>query len=267
MKRIFITSILLLSILSSRAQQAEEILSFEYKVVYADPAWKTDKWYLINAIIKYDDGSILQKQDSIHHTGADLSKVLQIKYSVSSEDYYIANTFINYEGVKKYERDSMLLYIPLEQNADTLNTLLFSEELKKMSEPKLYNSNNRTPCIRITIVFDDYSEMFRLVKNNRDVSLTYKKLVYGNNAEILKNDTTFLISGRKRIKCINSIFERKLLKSAKQNFMLPHDILIESNSNDGYGYTKINSYRLKLYNKDVYESIKQIRKMIPTLNN
>lgn len=264
MKKTFITSILLMIILFSRAQQAVEIILFDYKVVYTDPDWKIDKWYLINTIIKYDDGSIYQKKDSIHHTDPDLSKVLQIKYSVSSEDYYIANTRINYEGVKKCERDSMLLYIPLEQNADTLNTLLFSHELKKMSEPKLYNSNDRTNCIRITTLFDDYSEMFRLVKINNDVSLTYKRILHSNHAEILKNDTTFLISRKKHIKYINSIFERNLLKSVNQNFMLPYDILIESNSDTGYEYVRINCYKLKSYNKDVYEIIKRLRKMIKT---
>ncbi len=268
MKTSFVICYLLLYSLFSTAQKPIELLSFDFHVMYSDPDpyWNIDKWYVINTSIKYDDGSIHQKHDSIHYTSPELKKILQNTYSISKSDYYKVCTHIYYEGLRKIEQDSLLLYFPFdgvgEFDVDTINTLVFSYDLASMKEPKFYNSSLKSNSIRITITGDNSTEVYRLEKSSDQVKLIYKQLLYLGKARELVVDTSFTISKKRHKKYFSSIFENELLKQGFPNRILPHDILYEYKKDSAFFYLKTSSYNLKLDNKEEFRCIKLLKRII-----
>lgn len=268
MKTSFVICYLLLNTLFSIAQKPIELLSFDFHVMYSDPDpyWNIDKWYVINASIKYDDGSIQQKQDSIYYTNPEFKKILQNTYSISKSDYYKVCTHIYYEGLRKIEQDSLLLYFPFkgvdESDVDTINTLVFSHDLALMNEPKFYNSSLDSNSIRITIIGDGSTEVYRLEKNSDQIKLIYKQLLHLGKASELVMDTSFTISRKNHEKYFNSIFENEFIKLGLPNRILPHDMLYEYKKDSAFVYLKTSSYNLKLDYKEKYRCIKLLKRII-----
>ncbi len=241
-----------------KAQKVEEIMSFTYKI--SDDG----VWYLIMPCLKFDNGSTKCITDSILSIDPILDQKFSFSYNIK-HDWLIGTRCYKYNDLVKCNRDSILMYTPIKyfynkkipKIQDTLSILGYSNVLRGINEPKIYNNSIYSDCdiIRFSWFKDTSPVFYRIEKKKENISVTYKKTTGISDIDVGKIiiDTTYSIT-EKTFKKIVKLLENGSYWNMDNTFViLPRDILIESYINNQYYY--INKNIKEIENNNIHRKI------------